>query len=363
MDGTFDIELDGIRKRFGGIPAVDGVSLAVRRGEVLSLLGPSGCGKTTTLRIVAGLEEPDEGVVSICGERVNDIAPYRRNLGMVFQNYALFPHMNVFDNISFGLRMRGMAAKEIKERVESVMALVRLPGLEGRFPSQLSGGQGQRVALARALAPRPAVLLLDEPLAALDKKLREQVQLELKQLQATLGITTIFVTHDQAEALTLSDRVAVMNDGRIVQLGTPEDLYDRPSSRFVADFLGETNFLAGVVRSRHEDTYELSLTSGITVAATTNDGFATGEAAKIAVRPELVKLAPPTPEAPGGVVRQVVYGGATVAVHVELPGGDMVVARVPSRGAARRWQPGDAARPSWIPADARLYRDAGATAG
>ncbi|MCC6792336.1 MAG: ABC transporter ATP-binding protein [Thermomicrobiales bacterium] len=358
MDEAIDIRLDNVRKRFGGTPVVDGVSLSVRRGEMVSLLGPSGCGKTTTLRIIAGLEELDEGRVWICGECVNDVAPYRRNLGVVFQNYALFPHMTVYDNIAFGLRMRGMRRAAIDDRVASVTELVRLPGLEARFPSQLSGGQRQRVALARALAPRPAVLLLDEPLAALDKKLREQVQLELKQLQSTLGITTIFVTHDQAEALTLSDRVAVMNEGQIVQLGAPEDLYDGPASRFVADFLGETNFLTGTVESIDDGSCTLSLTGGISVAATARDRFAIGEAVKLAIRPERVALAPGD-GAGTGTVRQVVYGGATVAVHVELAGGGTVMARVPSHGTGPRWQVGDRVDVSWDPAVAKLYRDTG----
>ena len=242
-----DVELRGVTKTFGRVRAMDAVDLEVRKGEFLSLLGPSGSGKTTTLRVIAGLVEPTAGEVLIGGRVMTQVPVHRRNLAMVFQNYALFPHLSVFENVAFGLEMRRMSRTEVTRRVADALALVRLPGFEARYPQQLSGGQRQRVALARAIVVQPSVLLLDEPLGALDKKLRESMQVELKALQRTLGVTTIFVTHDQEEALTLSDRVAVMNDGRIEQLDTPVEVYERPRTRFVSDFIGVSNFLEGEV--------------------------------------------------------------------------------------------------------------------
>ena len=242
------VEIREVTKRFGGVTAVDAVSLEVRRGELFSLLGPSGCGKTTLLRLVAGLEAPTAGTIRIEGADVTRVPPHRRPVNMVFQHYALFPHLTVAENVAFGLPYKGMPKARRATRVAEALALVRLQGLEGRRPDQLSGGQRQRVALARALALEPRVLLLDEPLAALDPRLRKEVQVELKSLQRTLGITFLFVTHDQEEALALSDRIAVMSHGRIEQIGTPAEVFERPATAFVAEFLGAENFFTTEAR-------------------------------------------------------------------------------------------------------------------
>ncbi|MBI1846149.1 MAG: ABC transporter ATP-binding protein [Candidatus Rokubacteria bacterium] len=307
-------------KRFGDVTAVSAVSLEVQPGEVLALLGPSGCGKTTTLRMIAGFETPNEGAVRIRGHVVNDVATYRRNLGMVFQHYALFPHMSVFDNVAFGLRMRRLPRDQTRERVREAMALVRLAGLETRRPSELSGGQQQRVALARAIVTRPAVLLLDEPLGALDRKLREQMQIELRALQRTLAITTIFVTHDQEEALTLADRIAVMEAGEIVQIGTPTEIYERPRSRFVSDFIGVSNFLPGKVVERDGDAVTVQV-AGLRLRAAGGDGVQPGDPVEVAVRPEKVRLGTaPSSDANcvAGRVENVVYLGAVTYYYVRV---------------------------------------------
>ncbi len=238
-----EVELRGLTKRFDDVVAVDSVDLHVDAGEFLSLLGPSGCGKTTTLRLIAGFERPDEGSVLIGGDDVAKLPPYRRDVNTVFQSYALFPHLRVIDNVAYGLKQRGFDKRERHERARTMLELVRLPEVESRKPKQLSGGQQQRVALARALVMEPKVLLLDEPLGALDLKVRRQLQIELKRIQETVGVTFIYVTHDQEEALAMSDRVAVMNGGLIEQIGTPREIYDNPASPFVADFIGETNFI------------------------------------------------------------------------------------------------------------------------
>jgi sulfate/thiosulfate transport system ATP-binding protein len=242
------VEIRSLTKRFGDVAAVDAVSLDIRRGEFFSLLGPSGCGKTTLLRMIGGFELPSEGSVVIDGKDVTWIPPYRRPVNMVFQHYALFPHLSVGENVAFGMRYRGIARSDEPRRVADALALVQLSGFETRKPDQLSGGQRQRVALARALALEPEVLLLDEPLGALDQKLRKEVQVQLKQLQRSLGITFVFVTHDQEEALEVADRVAILRDGRIEQIGTPEEIYDHPASPFVYDFLGNVNLFSGRVR-------------------------------------------------------------------------------------------------------------------
>jgi len=302
---------------------VHDVSIEVRQGEVLALLGPSGCGKTTTLRMIAGFEDPDAGLVRIKGRVVNDVPTYRRNLGMVFQSYALFPHMSVFDNVAFGLRMRRVSRGEVPRLVADAMALVRLEGLEGRRPAELSGGQQQRVALARAVVTKPAVLLLDEPLAALDKKLREQMQIEIRALQQALGIATVFVTHDQEEALTLSDRIAVMEQGEIVQIGTPTEIYERPRSRFVSNFIGVSNFLAGrVVEHTAEGiVVELDGAGACRLSVAGANGRATGERVEVTVRPEKIRLVgarPPGVNALAGRVEHVVYLGAVTYYYVRV---------------------------------------------
>jgi ABC-type Fe3+/spermidine/putrescine transport system ATPase subunit len=241
--GAPDVELRNVTKRFGPVAAVDAIDLEVRPGEFLSLLGPSGCGKTTTLRLVAGFERPDEGEVLIGGENVSRVPPYRRDVNTVFQSYALFPHLSVLDNVAYGLKQRGLGRKERRARALEMLELVRLAGLGGRKPRQLSGGQQQRVALARALVMHPRVLLLDEPLGALDLKVRKELQIELKRIQEEIGITFVYVTHDQEEALAMSDRVVVMNGGRIEQIGVPREIYDRPATEWIAGFIGDTNFI------------------------------------------------------------------------------------------------------------------------
>ncbi|MBB3996782.1 ABC transporter ATP-binding protein [Aureimonas pseudogalii] len=278
------LEITGVRKAFGPTTVVQGFDLSVERGEFVSFLGPSGCGKTTMLRIVAGFESPSAGTVRIGGEDVTDLAPNARRIGMVFQAYALFPNMNVADNVAFGLKIAGMARAEREARVDEMLRLVGLPHVRDRYPYQLSGGQQQRVALARAIAPKPRVLLLDEPLSALDAKIRVSLREEIRELQRALGITTIFVTHDQEEALSMSDRIVVMSDGRMEQVGTPFEIYNRPRSRFVASFVGTLSLLEGrtVIGER-------VVVAGQEIEAET-PGHGVGEAVTLALRPEAVSL-------------------------------------------------------------------------
>ena len=336
MTAAVGVTLTGIAKWYGKVPAVQGIDLAVAPGEMVSLLGPSGCGKTTTLRMIAGLEVPDAGEIRIGDRRATDIPPWRRNIGMVFQNYALFPHKSVAENIAYGLVMRRVPRPEIATRVAEVMRLVQLDGLDERTPSQLSGGQRQRVALARAIVTRPDVLLFDEPLAALDRKLREQMQVEIKLLQREVGITTIFVTHDQDEALTLSDRIAVMDQGRIVQTGTPAEIYERPQSHFVSDFIGMMNALRGTVVRGDESGLVVRLLGGqeVPVQGAT---AAPGSAIELMLRPEKVRLNPAP--APGltcieGSVTHIVYMGAITYLHVAIAGGATMLAMLPNQVSA-----------------------------
>lgn len=292
------VSLRGISKFFDDVTAVDNVDLDIADGEFFALLGPSGCGKTTTLRMVAGLELPSAGSLQIFGEEVGSLPPNKRPVNTVFQNYALFPHMSVADNVAFGLRMRKVPKSEISTRVQEAISLVRMSGMEGRRPNQLSGGQQQRVALARALVNRPKVLLLDEPLAALDLKLRQEMQFELKQLQREVGITFVFVTHDQEEALALSDRLGVMNDGRLLQVGTPEEMYDAPVDRFVADFIGRSNFLKGTLESPDV----VCLTNGQRINVPAVDAVTVGDEVQVSLRPERVMICD-VDTAPDGVAR------------------------------------------------------------
>jgi spermidine/putrescine transport system ATP-binding protein len=285
-----DVRLDRVTKRFGGVLAVDGISVDIQTGEFFSLLGPSGCGKTTTLRMIGGFEQPDEGVIELGGSNVAALPPHRRDVNTVFQSYALFPHLNVFENVAYGLRRKKVDRGEIRGRVGRILELVDLPRFEGRRTSQLSGGQQQRVALARALVNEPRVLLLDEPLGALDLKLRKQMQIELKGIQHEIGITFIYVTHDQEEAMTMSDRIAVMRAGRIEQIGPPEAVYERPATEFVAAFLGASNLLEGNVEARDGGFGTVVLASGekVRVPTETLDG-ASGRI-KVGVRPEKIHL-------------------------------------------------------------------------
>ncbi len=318
------VELREVVKKFGDRVAVDRVSLAIPRGQFFSLLGPSGCGKTTTLRLIAGFERPDAGEVLLHGRAVNDLPPYRRNVSTVFQSYALFPHLTVGGNIAFGLRQARLPDAEITGRVDHLLELVQLPGAAGRRPQQLSGGEKQRVALARSLALQPDLLLLDEPLAALDEKLRRQMRVELKRLQRAVGISFLFVTHDQEEALTLSDVVAVMNRGRLEQIGTPEEIYGHPRTRFVAGFIGASNLIEGRVTRCEGGRLELATNGGLhLVAPLLAVPPPTGSTVTVLVRPEAVHVvdgAPPrdAQRVAGKVTHSLFVGPHTqVAVAVE----------------------------------------------
>jgi spermidine/putrescine transport system ATP-binding protein len=299
MNRTSSVELVGVTKRFGDVIAVDDLSLTIPEGEFFSLLGPSGCGKTTTLRLIGGLEQPDDGDILIDGEVVNDQPPYERNSNIVFQNYALFPHLNIEDNIAFGLRLksRRVPEPEVKELVEEALQLVHLEGLGARRPNQLSGGQQQRVALARALILRPKVLLLDEPLGALDRKLRKAMQIELRKIQHEVNITFIYVTHDQDEAMSMSDRVAVMRNGIFEQIGTPQEIFQTPRTRFVADFMGASNILSGRIVSVNTDgahappqRIQIETENGLGILSLGGQGLSSGTTVDLSIRPEAVQV-------------------------------------------------------------------------
>jgi spermidine/putrescine transport system ATP-binding protein len=359
----YAVELRGVSKHFGSVVAVDNVSLSIRDGEFFSLLGPSGCGKTTTLRMIAGFEIPTEGEIHIQGELMGLTPSFQRNTNMVFQNYALFPHMSVAQNIGFGLEMKKVPKEEIARRVEEAVELVRLPGFGKRRPTQLSGGQQQRVALARALINRPGVLLLDEPLGSLDLKLRKEMQLELKSLQHRVGITFVYVTHDQEEALTMSDRIAVMDEGRVLQVGTPTEIYERPASRFVADFIGETNFLEGVVLGR-DGTYVVVEVAGMApVLAPSVEEFGPGKGVTVAVRPEKITIQKGGRGRENnccqGTIETVVYIGTDTNYVVRLDSGATMRVReqniLPSSG--RGLDEGAAVILFWQPESSSLLSD------
>ena len=323
------IELAGITKRFGGVTAVDAVDLSVGAGEFLTLVGPSGCGKTTLLRLLSGFEQPDAGSIRVAGADVTRLPPYRRNLNQVFQSYALFPHLSVRDNIAFGLRMQKTAPGELAARVKEAVALVELEGLEERKPDQLSGGQRQRVALARAIAPRPAVLLLDEPLSALDAKLRQQMQGELKRLQRRLGMTFVFVTHDRAEALAMGDRIAVMNRSRLEQVGPPTDVFRRPNSAFVADFIAEANLISAELIAGGGGLARIHLACGGELALPEAQWPALDRTALISFRPEKVAVSDRETAAEGvfpARVTEVLFQGALERLVLEAGPGCRLVA-------------------------------------
>jgi spermidine/putrescine transport system ATP-binding protein len=330
-----------VTKQFGDVVAVRDASIDIADGEFFSLLGPSGCGKTTTLRMVAGLDFPTAGTIEIFGEPMGLRPPNKRPVNTVFQSYALFPHMTVAENVAFGLQMRKVDKAEVRTRVGEAIDLVRLSGMGPRKPQQLSGGQQQRVALARALVNRPKVLLLDEPLGALDLKLRQAMQLELKEIQREVGITFVYVTHDQEEALTMSDRIGVMNAGDLLQVGSPEDIYERPANRFVADFIGETNFIPAVVKG----TGVVELETGVTVRARTH--AADGTAVTITLRPEKIHLQGPDEAVPdefnavrGRVARRHYYGDS-LYYELDFALGDVVDARVENRPGLPRYEVDD----------------------
>ena len=354
MDGPV-LQLSRVRKRYDSVVAVDDVELSLNTGEFLTLLGPSGSGKTTTLMMVAGLQQPDAGRIMLNGVSVATLPPYRRDIGMVFQNYALFPHMTVRRNVAFPLEMRGTPAAEIARLVDDALALVKLPDHGERLPKQLSGGQQQRVALARAMVYRPALLLMDEPLGALDRKLREQLQLEIKRVHRERSISVLYVTHDQEEALTMSDRIAVFNKGRIEQIGTPEELYDRPATRFVASFIGDTNLIGGRVLGVADGVCEVETAAG-RIAASARTPVEAGAAVFVAVRPERVVLAPV--RAPGagleGVIVEQVFLGTSRKYVVRLADGTEVVVLRPISDPPFE-QAAPAVRVSWVPDKATAF--------
>jgi spermidine/putrescine transport system ATP-binding protein len=355
-----DVRLVEVTKAFGpDVVAVDRITLDVLDGEFFSLLGPSGCGKTTTLRMIGGFEEPTSGLIELQGQDVTWLPPHKRNVNTVFQNYALFPHLTIFDNVAFGLRRRKVADAEVKRRVSEMLELVELRGFERRKPGQISGGQAQRVALARALINRPAVLLLDEPLGALDLKLRKQMQVELKRIQQEVGITFIYVTHDQEEAMTMSDRIAVMNRGRYEQLDRPEELYERPRTRFVAGFLGASNLLHGRVDGNADGYAVVRLDMGVSVRVP-GSHVAGRDTVDVGVRPEKIRLQDvgvelrPTDNVLTGVIRDTSYTGVSTQVRVQLGDGSLVtiyeqnIARASSSDA---WRAGDHVTLGWPPDD------------
>jgi len=352
------IALEGVSKRFGKHEAVRDVSLSIREGEFFSLLGPSGCGKTTTLRMIAGFEVPDAGRIYLQGDDVTSLFSNRRPVNMVFQQYALFPHMSIYDNVAFGLKVKKVPRAEHAGRVKEMLRIVELEGLEKRKPRQLSGGQQQRVALARALVNSPAALLLDEPLGALDVKLRKQMQLELKAIQNDVGTTFVYVTHDQEEALAMSDRIAVMNEGQVEQIGSPREIYTRPQTAFVADFIGSLNVLELKVDELVGDYAVTRLDESQRVVVAAEAGTHVGDEVRVAMRPEQVQLSPAGAASPDsgsflrGRIAEVVFLGMYTQFHVDTPAGRVVSHRMadeplaglePGTEVVLEWQPEDAA--------------------
>jgi spermidine/putrescine transport system ATP-binding protein len=351
-----DVRLERVTKDFGEMVAVDDLSVDIPEGEFFSMLGPSGCGKTTTLRMIGGFEEPTRGTIYLGGRDVTDLPPYKRDVNTVFQSYALFPHLDVFENVAFGLRRKKVDKSEVTRRVKETLTLVDLLGFEKRRPSQMSGGQAQRVALARALVNSPKVLLLDEPLGALDLKLRKQMQLELKRIQMEVGITFVYVTHDQEEAMTMSDRIAVMRHGKIEQIGPPEEVYEGPATEFVAAFLGASNMIDGEVKGQSDGLTTIMLSSGTTVTAPSERApFRSGTAVKVGVRPEKISILAATDEEPSGVnsvsglLRMSTYIGVSHQYKIEGPGGVTLTVWVQNLGTQRAPSPGEPVRLVWSP--------------
>lgn len=346
-----DLQLANVTKSFGDFTAVDDLSLTIKAGSFFALLGPSGCGKTTTLRMIAGLEEPTAGTISLGSTDITNSRPYERPINTVFQNYALFPHLSIFENVAFGLRRRGM--KDVKDAVDKVLKLVELPHLADRKPAQLSGGQQQRIALARAIVNRPALLLLDEPLGALDLKLRRQMQIELKWIQTEVGITFVHVTHDQEEAMTMADTIAVMNEGRIEQMGSPVDLYDSPETAFVANFLGQSNLIRGTVDAQSGDELVVSL-HGQKVGLKKTRNHSQSSSVLIGIRPEKISIRPESANATGsvlqgGVVSDVSYMGVSTQYVVEMPWKQDITVFEQNDGGVPTIEVGDKVTLSWEP--------------
>jgi len=351
-----DVRLERVSKVFGDVAAVDDLSIDIEEGEFFSMLGPSGCGKTTTLRMIGGFEEPSAGTVYLGGRDVTDLPPYKRDVNTVFQSYALFPHLDVYENVAFGLKRKKVDKSEIVSRVSDAMRLVDLTGFEKRKPVQMSGGQQQRVALARALVNHPKVLLLDEPLGALDLKLRKQMQLELKRIQQEVGITFIYVTHDQEEAMTMSDRFAVMRGGRIEQIGAPESVYESPATEFVAGFLGASNLIDGIIENSSNGTTAIKTSGGTLHARSDRIPSGIGPTVRVGVRPEKITIVPDQGMPPAdrnhlsGLLRMATYIGVNYQYKVEGPEGNELTVYVQNLGAAGS-QPkaGEQVRLEWLP--------------
>lgn len=362
MSQSVAIQINHVSKKFNQdkdeVIALDNVSVDIRENEFFTLLGPSGCGKTTLLRLIAGFEHPTGGDILLNGKAISHLPPYLRPVNTVFQSYALFPHMTVAENIGFGLLMQDKPGDEIEATVSEMLQLVQMETLRDRRTDQISGGQQQRVALARALAPHPRVLLLDEPLSALDYKLRKGMQIELKRLQLETGITFIFVTHDQEEALTMSDRIAVMNKGQILQIGSPSDIYDKPAERFVADFIGDTNFLTAELVERNSDSSTLKLTSGKTLKSGPCEAELNSRV-NITIRPEQATLVAESDDADlSGTVTNILYSGTDSKVHIKLNSEEEFIAKIQNSGNTKRdWQPGQALGINIQPGASQILRD------
>ena len=350
------VDVDKVVKRYGSVTALHGVSMDIREGEFFTLLGPSGCGKTTLLRCIAGFEEVTEGAIRLHGEDIAPLPPHKRPVNTVFQQYALFPHMTVLENVSFGLSRRGWSAMDARGRAREVLELVQLADFASRRPGQLSGGQQQRVALARALAPGPQVLLLDEPLSALDLKLRQAVRVELKQIQRETGIAFVFVTHDQEEALTMSDRIAVMSAGYVQQIGTPREIYEAPVNRFVADFIGETNLLEVDVEAVADGAAKVILPGGARLSCPAAAGAQRGRG-HLSVRPERISLAPEGAGSLSATVQAHVYLGTDIQLHMQLETGAPLVVRMQNAGADAVPEPGTSLTLAVEAGAARLLAD------
>jgi putative spermidine/putrescine transport system ATP-binding protein len=354
--GGAEVTIEHIGRTYGDFVAVRDVSLVASAGEFFTILGPSGSGKTTTLMMVAGFTSPSRGRVLLDGKDVTGLPPQARDIGMVFQNYALFPHLSVFDNVAFPLRVRKADAREIDRKVATMLEMVRLTGFEKRLPQQLSGGQQQRVALARALVFHPRLVLLDEPLGALDKKLRAQMQLEIKQIQQRLRLTVIYITHDQEEALTMSDRVAVMNAGQVEQIGAPDELYERPANRFVADFLGESNFIEGVVGATRGGMIRVDA-AGLSFWGTSAADVAQGQKVIAALRPEKLVLSAEAPDnnEANGRIEDTIYVGDATRYRVRLDGNAEVIAKIQNRAGIAPCAIGQLVTLAWSPRDTYVF--------
>jgi spermidine/putrescine ABC transporter ATP-binding subunit len=354
------IEFHQVSKQYGSVIAADQIDLTIEEGEFFSLLGPSGCGKTTVLRLIAGFIHPDQGSILVGGQRVETVPPEKRNVGMVFQNYALFPHLTVAGNIAFGLSVKHVSKDEIQGRVAEMLDLVRLKGLGDRFPRQLSGGQQQRVALARALITRPSVLLLDEPLAALDKQLRSQMQVELRELQRELGITTFFVTHDQEEAMTLSDRIAVMKEGQIIQIGYPSEVYERPLTKFISNFLGSSNFFEGSLESCEKGLARVQVRPELVFTAGCDVPLSVGQPLTLAVRPEKVRLFSRVPDLPNVIpakVEHLVYMGTSTTYLLQPEQGERITVFAQNEGSTPDFELGERVYAAWEPDSCFLLQE------